>query len=254
MTASPRRYPGRRSPRSSAPCYGRDRSRPASPPGSKGNRAGDRGVLRANIVELQLRRAGRHQRWAEKPHDGAVSDGGLSGRLGNAVLIQQVAPDADGGRHALAVLRPATLCIELQRARQGRVGKQGLADALAGRGIVEHELRDTGQGLELRMHAFQQKVGALRRRVDIGAQEFLVGVGQARADLRRHVLRQALHVEDRDAARQEQGEKQGDAHHEDELGAETAQRETAGRGPGAADIGHCHSGLVPEATQIGQPA
>ena len=117
--------------------------------------------------------------------------------------------------------------------------------------MIDHRLHRAGQHADLGVHAFEQEVGPQRRRVDIGLQIFAAGLGQAGADLRRRVTRQALHVPQCDAAAEQHVEQDGRADDENEFAAKAPGRKTQMPWRGDSDVAHC--GLVPDATQIGQP-
>ena len=163
-----------------------------------GGGAQDRRALGADVIHLQLAGARRHQADAEEIEDRGVVD--LLLDLGQRLVVgpEEIAPDAEDRGRALLVLRPIARAVVLQGVAEIGIVGDGLADR-------RHRLRPVDQGLhragergDLREDPLQHRLGAKRRGVDVVAQIFLVGVGQALLDLARGVAGEAVDGPERD--------------------------------------------------------
>ncbi|MEY9999824.1 hypothetical protein ABIA18_001622 [Sinorhizobium fredii] len=209
----------------------------------------DRPLLRADIVHLQLRLTVGQQAWSDQVEDRAVLDVRLDLGQGGVIGIEQISPDADDRQRTGAVLGPSAFFVIGDGHGAGGAACHCLADLRLSDGTVDLRLEHAGKRADVGVHLVEKQVDASGGRFRIGADIVLVRLLQALADLCRSIAGQALHIEEGQSPGHEQVEEHGAADDKDELGAEGAQTEASGP-----LVERLHSGLRPDAAQIGQPA
>lgn len=124
-----------------------------------------------------------------------------------------------------------------------------LPDVGPARRPVDLRLEHARERGDVGVNLAEEKINARGRRFRVGEHVIFVGLLQALSNLSRCVARQSLNVPERETACQQEVEEHGAADDQHELGAEGSQAE-----PGTLDSACAHSGLRPDAAQIGQPA
>lgn len=144
---------------------------------------------------------------------------------------------------------PIPFLIVGDRHGSRRAARHRLPDLRFSHRPVDLLLENARQCAHIGVDLVEQQVDPGSRGCRIGADIVLVGLLQAAADFRRRVAGKSLHVPERKTAGDEQIKEHRASDDQHELSAEGAQAQTGGVFPGQA-----HSGLRPEAAQMGQPA